>query len=303
VPDRRVPQYRGLTFEVAADTAERWADALLHAGALSVDASDANAGTPSETPLYGEPGVAETAHWALNRLTALFDAAADADRALTQAAAELKEPIPAYSVATFAADDWVRRTQAQFAPIRVTDRLWIVPSWCPPVEPAAINITLDPGLAFGTGTHPSTLLCLRWLAENLRRGAAVLDYGCGSGILAIAAAKLGAARVTGVDIDPQAIATSRANAAANRVAAEFGLPDALPAATVDVVLANILANPLEMLAPLVAGRVTVGGDVVLSGILEAQVGAVVAAYERWFNIEPWRTLDGWTALAGVRRAR
>jgi len=303
VPDRPVPQYRGLTLEVAADSAERWADALLQAGALSVDASDADAGTSAEIPLYGEPGVAETAHWARNRLTALFDAAVDADRALTQAAAALREPPPPYSVATIAGDDWVRRTQAQFAPIRVTDRLWIVPSWCAPVEAAAINITVDPGLAFGTGAHPSTLLCLRWLAENLPRGTAVLDYGCGSGILAIAAAKLGAARVTGVDIDPQAIAVSRANAAANGVAAEFDLPDALPAATVDVLLANILANPLEILAPLVAGRVAVGGHVVLSGILEAQVGGVMAAYQRWFNIEPWNTLDGWTALAGVRHAR
>jgi ribosomal protein L11 methyltransferase len=303
VPDRAVRQYRGLTFDVAADAAERWADALLQAGALSVDASDANAGTPAETPLYGEPGAADTTAWALNRLTALFDATADADRALSRAAAQLRESVPAYSVATVAGDDWVRRTQAQFAPIRVTDRLWIVPSWCVPVDAAAINITLDPGLAFGTGTHPSTLLCLLWLAENLRRGATVLDYGCGSGILAIAAAKLGAARVTGVDIDPQAIAVSRANAAANRVAAEFALPDALGDRTVDVLLANILANPLEILAPLVAGRVASGGHVVLSGILETQVGAVAAAYERWFNIEPWRTLDGWTALAGVRRAR
>ena len=302
MPDRPVPQYCGLTFDAAADSAERWADALLHAGALSVDASDANAGTPAETSLYGEPGLAEPGHWELNRLTALFDAETDAGRALMQAAAELHEPIPVYSLATVAGDDWVRRTQAQFAPIRVADSLWIVPSWCAPVEAAAISITLDPGLAFGTGTHPSTLLCLQWLAENLRRGAAVLDFGCGSGILAIAAAKLGAAHVTGVDIDPQAIATSRANAAANRVAAEFGLADALPATTVDVMLANILANPLELLAPLVAGRVAIGGDVVLSGILEAQVGAVVAAYERWFNIGPWRTLDGWTALAGVRRA-
>ena len=303
MPDRPVRQYRGLTFDVAADSAERWADALLQSGALSVDASDANAGTPAEMPLYGEPGAADTTPWALNRLTALFDATADTDRALSQAAAQLHEPVPAYSVSTIASDDWVRRTQAQFAPIQVTDRLWIVPSWCAPVDAAAINITLDPGLAFGTGTHPSTLLCLRWLAENLRRGAAVLDYGCGSGILAIAAAKLGAARVTGVDIDPQAIAVSRANAAANLAAAEFASPDALAEMTVDVLLANILANPLEILAPLVAGRVTVGGYVVLSGILETQVGAVVAAYERWFNIEPWRTLDGWTALAGVRRVR
>src|SRR5205814_10251634 len=132
------------------------------------------------------------------------------------------------SMARIAGDDWVRKGQAQFARIRVTERLWIVPSWCTTPDAAAINIALDPGLAFGTGAHPSTLLCLRWLAENLQRGASVLDYGCGSGILAIAAAKLGAARVTGIDIDPQAVATSRGNAAANGVVADFGSPEELP---------------------------------------------------------------------------
>ncbi len=303
MPDRPAPQYHGLTFDAAADAAERWADALLEAGALSVDATDANAGTPAETPLYGEPGAVGATRWPVSRLTALFDAATDAERALAQAAASLRGPLPAYSIAPIGGGDWVRKAQAQFAPIRIADRLWIVPSWCAPADPTAINITLDPGLAFGTGGHPSTLLCLRWLAENLRHGASVLDYGCGSGILAIAAAKLGAARVTGIDIDPQAIATSRENAAANGVAAEFGLPDELPALAVDVVVANILANPLEVLAPLLAGRVGVGGHVVLSGILEAQVGAVVAAYERWFNIELWGTADGWAVLAGVRGAR
>ena len=303
MPDRQASQYRGLTFDAAADTAERWADALLEAGASSVDGTDANAGTPAETALYGEPGAMGATHWPVWRLTALFDAATNAEHALAQAAALLREPLPAYSIATIEGGDWVRKTQAQFAPIRVTDRLWIVPSWCAPADRAAINITLDPGLAFGTGGHPSTLLCLRWLAENLRPGASVLDYGCGSGILAIAAAKLGAARVTGIDIDPQAVATSRENAAANGVAAEFGLPDELPAMAVDVAVANILANPLEVLAPLLAGRVGVGGHVVLSGILGAQAGAVVAAYERWFNIELWGTADGWAALAGVRSAR
>jgi ribosomal protein L11 methyltransferase len=303
VSDRSASHYRGLTFDAAPDAAERWADALLEAGALSVDATDANAGTPGETPIYGEPGTVGAARWPVTRLTALFSGASDPEHALAQAAALLGESLPAYSMATIPGGDWVRRSQAQFAPIRVTDRLWIVPSWCTPPDALAINIALDPGLAFGTGAHPSTLLCLRWLAENLRRGASVLDYGCGSGILAIAAAKLGASRVTGIDIDPQAIETSRANAAANGVIVEFGLPEDLPAESVDVALANILANPLELMAPLLAARVRAHGSVVLSGILEAQVDAVVAAYGRWFNIEPWGTADGWVALAGVRVTR
>ena len=237
------------------------------------------------------------------RLTALFGAARDAEHALVQAAAALGESPPTYSMATIAGDDWVRKSQAQFAPVRVTQRLWVVPSWCAPPDAAAINIVLDPGLAFGTGAHPSTLLCLRWLAENLRRGATVLDYGCGSGILAIAAAKLGAGRVTGIDIDPQAVATSRANAASNDVLVAFGLPEEFSPEPVDVALANILANPLELMAPLFAARVRARGSIVLSGILEAQVDAVVAAYERWFNIAPWGMADGWVALAGARVMR
>ena len=301
--DRPAGQYRALTFEAVADTAERWADALLDVGALSVDVADAGANTSAETPVYDEPGAPGATRWPASRLTALFDAATGAEHALAQAAGLLQEPLPAYSIATIADGDWVRKAQAQFAPIRVADQLWIVPSWCAPADPAAINVTLDPGLAFGTGGHPTTLLCLRWLAENLRPGASVLDYGCGSGILAIAAAKLGAARVTGVDIDPQAIAISRENARANGVVAEFGLPDEVPAVAVDVMLANILANPLEVLAPLLAGRVDAGGHIVLSGILEAQAGAVSAEYERWFNIGTCGTADGWAALAGVRRAR
>ncbi len=303
MPDRLASQYRGLTFDAAPDAAERWADALLDAGALSVDAIDANAGTPGETPIYGEPGTLGAARWAVTRLTALFSGASDPEHALAQAAGVLGESLPAYSMATIPGGDWVRRSQAQFTPIRVTDRLWIVPSWCTPPDALAINIALDPGLAFGTGAHPSTLLCLRWLAQNLRRGASVLDYGCGSGILAIAAAKLGASRVAGIDIDPQAIETSRANAAANGVIIEFGLPEDLPAESVDVALANILANPLEIMAPLFAERVRARGSIVLSGILEAQVDAVVSAYERWFNIELWGTVDGWAALAGVRLTR
>jgi len=294
--------YRALCFDASAHSAERWADALLAAGALSVDVADAHAGTPSERPLYGEPGESEVAPWPISRLVALFDASLDVEAALTRAAAGLDEPAPAHSLAAIADADWVREAQAQFAPLRVSERLWIVPSWRDPVDAAAINIRLDPGRAFGTGSHATTLLCLRWLAENLTANASVLDYGCGSGILAIAAAKLGAGRVAGVDVDPQAIDASQANAAANGVVAEFGVPDALPPQRFDVVVANILANALEILAPLLAARVGAGGHVVLSGILESQADHVAASYGRWFNITPWGSADGWVALAGVRLA-
>lgn len=289
-----------LSFDAAADAAQRWADALLDAGALSVDVTDPHAGTPAETPLYAEPGGSRTPFWPVSRVTALFNTAVDAEAALASAAAGLDESVPVHRRAAIPDIDWVRKTQAQFVPIRVTDQMWIVPSWREPVDTRAINIVLDPGLAFGTGSHPTTLLCLRWLAANVERGASVLDYGCGSGILAIAAAKLGAGAVTGVDVDPQAIAASRTNAEANGVAAEFCSPDALPVLAVDIVVANILANPLELLAPLLAGRVRAEGRIVLSGILEPQADRVAAAYARWFNIAPWGSADGWTALAGVR---
>jgi ribosomal protein L11 methyltransferase len=178
--------------------------------------------------------------------------------------------------------------------------LWIVPSWCEPIDPKAINLRLDPGLAFGTGSHPTTLMCLRWLAQHLSAGATVLDYGCGSGILAIAAAKLGAGAVDGIDVDTQAITASRENARLNNVVARFDLAEAFTASTYDVVVANILANPLQLLAPLLAARVRARGQVVLSGILEPQAAAVIAAYEPWFTIGVSNSEEGWVALAGSR---
>jgi len=286
-------------FDAPAATAEAWSDALIAVGAASVDAADAHAGTGDETPRYGEPD--DTGGmWALCRLTALFAADADVEASLRHAAAALGLAAPAYVLQTVLEEDWVRRTQAQFGPLQITERLWIVPSWCEPVDPRAINIELDPGLAFGTGSHPTTRLCLRWLAANLEPGQTVLDYGCGSGILAIAAAKLGASAVIGTDVDPQAIEASRANAARNGVSARFVLADLLAPGKFDVVVANILANPLRLLAPALGARVTEGGAIVLSGILDAQTDAVAGAYRRWFKLGAWENDDGWTALAGRR---
>jgi ribosomal protein L11 methyltransferase len=300
VPDRPSAHYIAVAFETRAGIAETWADALLAAGAISVDAADAEAGTQSEVPAYGDPG---TPPWPRVRLTALFQEHAAWEAMVGRASTAVGESPSLLRTAHVESTDWVRHTQAQFEPFRVSERLWIVPSWGSPPASADVVVTLDPGLAFGTGSHPSTLLCLRWLSVSLRAGASVLDYGCGSGILAIAAAKLGAARVVGVDIDPQAIATSRANAQVNAVAADFGAPDQFEGETFDVAVANILANPLELLAPLLASRVRAGGHVVLSGILEEQAPAVLAAYERWFNMAPWGSTEGWVALAGVRHAR
>jgi len=183
--------YAALRFDTEADAADAWADALLAAGALSVDLADPHAGTAEESPLYGEPGSTASEGWPVSRLTALFSDAAGMHAALTAIGGEL----PPHETFSVPEEDWVRAAQAQFAPIRIVDRLWIVPSWCEAVDPAAINLSLDPGLAFGTGSHPTTRLCIRWLAHELHANESVLDYGCGSGILAIAALRLGAGRV------------------------------------------------------------------------------------------------------------
>ena len=276
-------------------------DALIEEGALSVDVADAQAGTQSETPIFGEPGRAPETAFGLNRVIALFapdaDWAASLQRAMTAAGLPIA---PEYKISEVQEQDWVKLTQSQFEPIRASNRLWIVPSWHVSPDPAAINIVLDPGLAFGTGSHPTTRLCLDWLDRNMSPGCSVLDYGCGSGILAIAAAKLGAARVRGVDIDEQAVLSSRYNAQRNYVVAEFFNADEAPPEPADVVLANILSNPLKVLAPLLTTLTLPGGRLVLSGILPPQAADVAEAYRAWFDIESPVIDDGWVRLSGTR---
>ena len=288
-------------FDVAAADGGRWSDALLEAGALSVDAADPREGAFDETPVFAEPADAEPAWWPITRLTALCDAAAKPAALVASAARLAARAAPPFE--TFEVDDrdWVKATQAQFGPIRVTDDLWIVPSWCTPPARGARNVVLDPGLAFGTGTHPTTRLCLQWLAQNVDARTSVLDYGCGSGILAIAAAKLGAPRVVGVDIDPQALAATRDNATRNGVAVQVASADTLAPERFSIVAANILANPLVLLAPALTARVRPGGRLALSGILASQADVVRAAYADAFEVDVWRADEGWVLLSGVRR--
>jgi len=293
-----------LTLSADERSAEALADALVDAGALSVSLEDANAETPDEQPLFGEPGLVPERHaWTASRLRVLVEDGAG--EAIVRAAAEaIGIAPPAIEFRAVVADtDWVRATQSQFPPTRISDRLWIVPTWHEPPDPEAVVVRLDPGVAFGTGTHPTTRLCLRWLDANVRPGASVLDYGCGSGILAIAAAKLGASRVVGSDIDPQAMQAARANSEANAVRADYTEPDSLGAGTWDVVLANILSNPLMLLAPALLARVAPGGALVLSGILERQAGQVVEAYravDASVPLSVWAADEGWVCLAGHR---
>lgn len=292
--------WRRVRILAGAEAAQRLSDALLDAGAVAVDVSDARAGTPEEQPLFGEPGAAAPGAWLDSEVAALFPAGSDAVGAALRACAACG--IDAQPREDAVPDqDWVRLTRDQFEPLHVSPRLWIVPTWCEPPDPGAINLRLDPGLAFGTGSHATTGLCLEWLDLHLPPGASVIDYGCGSGVLAIAACLLGAADVRGVDIDPAAVASSRANGAANGVQASFSGPDGLDSRPAQVVLANILANPLRVLAPLLCGLALPGGSVVLSGVLAAQAEDVARAYEPWLDFEPVQVREGWVRLWGRRR--
>jgi ribosomal protein L11 methyltransferase len=290
-----------LTLTASEQQAEALSDALMEQGALSVDVHDADADTPQEQAIFGEPDEPPAHLWSHNLVTALFAEDAPVEEILRKAASAVGlAQIPDHHIETLDDCDWVRLTQAQFDPIKISGRLWIVPTWHTPSDPAAINIILDPGLAFGTGSHPTTRLCLSWLDAHLAEGVSMLDYGCGSGILAIAAAKLGAGSVTGVDVDAQAVQASRDNARANGVEAQFYLPDAAPQQQYDIVVANILTNPLKLLAPLLAGATRAGGQIVLSGILEEQAEDVMKIYAQWFNLAPIITDEGWACLSGVR---
>ncbi len=286
-----------------AEHAEALSEALLELGALSVDLLDADADTPDEQAIFGEPGEPPPGVWQHNRVSALFDSDKDVGEILRNASALIGlDQVPEHRIETLDDNDWVRLTQSQFEPIPISPRLWIVPTWHTASDPDAINIVLDPGLAFGTGSHPTTRLCLRWLDSNLQGGERVLDYGCGSGILAIAAMKLGAAHATGVDVDFQAVSASRDNAIANQVGnVQFYLPDDAPQSSYDLVIANILTNPLRLLAPLLAKATRPGGQIVLSGILEEQAQEVMSIYQQWFDLSAPIFEDGWSCLSGRKR--
>jgi len=298
VADRK---FRAVRFDVEAGDADRWSDALLARGALCVDAADPRAGTDAEAARFAEPEEAAPQWWPVTRLTALFSDA-DPVALLRDGARALDVAVPAFETFAVSDRDWVRATQAHFQPIRIAEDFWVVPSWCDAPRPDALNIVLDPGLAFGTGAHPTTQLCLRWLRGMVDARSSLLDYGCGSGILAIAAAKLGAHRVVGTDIDAQAVRASIANARANRVDAAFAGVDELSSERFDIVVANILANPLRLLAPALAARTVRGGSIALSGILAMQADDVVDAYAPWFDMRVRERDDDWVLLAGVRRA-
>jgi ribosomal protein L11 methyltransferase len=293
--------YWKITLELPHAEADALGDALMSCGALSVDVADAHEGTAEEMPIFAEPG-ADSRLWALCRLSALLPGAADARVLVTEAAAQAGCAPPDFAVEPLEDADWVALSRAQFQPIRVGDSLWVVPSWHEVPSDAGIAIRLDPGAAFGTGGHPTTRMCLQWLEEHVQalKGRDVIDYGCGSGILAIAAMMIGAQRALGIDIDPVALPAARENARVNAVEAEFRDANAAVTESADVVLANILANPLKALAPALARHTRIGGHLVLAGLLDEQADDLIAIYAPWFILKCWRSIEGWSCLAGTR---
>ncbi len=290
-----------LKIEAQDNSADLISDTLMGLGALSAIIEDANANTLDEQPIFGEPGDPPPGIWQQNLVSALFDEGIDVSKIMADLQHETKLANLQYSTESIQEQDWVRATQSQFNPIKITDNLWIVPSWHSAPNTNAINIVLDPGLAFGTGSHPTTHLCLVWLTQNVSAQNTVLDYGCGSGILAIAAKKLGASHVVATDIDPQAIQSSLYNAEQNHVTAEFYNAAQYQTQIFDIVVANILSSALSVLAPALAKSCKTGGKIALSGILKEQAADVSAIYAEWFTMNAPQYMDAWVLLTGTKK--
>jgi ribosomal protein L11 methyltransferase len=278
-------------------------DALMEIDALAVSVEDADADTDAEHALFGEPGMpAPKAGWERSVVKALFPSEPEATEATTLILAQdWATDVHVQAIQAVPEQDWVRLTQSQFAPVEITPEFWIVPSWHQAPPQAQRVMRLDPGLAFGTGTHPTTRMCLRWIATHAQARPRVLDYGCGSGILAIGAALHGAGHIDAVDIDPAAVTSTRDNAAANGVTVRPGLPE-LAQGGYPLVIANILATPLKLLAPLLCAHVAPGGHLILAGILSRQADELKAAYAPWLRLEVSDEEDGWILMTAERPA-
>lgn len=287
-----------LRLAITPEQAPALEDQLLELGAVSVTFMDAE-----DQPIF-EPDLGTTPLWSNTHLLALFEADTDSEALLQHLRLLWQAELPAHELEQIEDQDWERSWMDNFHPMRFGQRLWIVPSWHAAPEPDAVNLLLDPGLAFGTGTHPTTSLCLQWLDAQQLRGKTLIDFGCGSGILAIAGLLLGAEHAVGTDIDIQALEASRDNAQRNQIADEhfdLYLPEHMPAAPADVLVANILAGPLVSLAPQLASLVKPGGLLALSGILAEQTEEILQAYQGDFELDPVAEQDGWIRVSGKRR--
>ena len=299
--------FLSIAIALSREQADVFGDLLLEEGAVSVSVEDADEGTPEERAIFGEPG-ATGGLWDRCQLTALFQSGTDGVdgiEAMWRVATLLDIDALNFTQSIVDDIDWVRENQAQFPPIQISDRITIVPTWHDATNRSsnAINISLDPGAAFGTGSHPTTRLCLQWLEAHVADSCSVLDYGTGSGILAIAAMKLGAGEAVGVDIDQAAVAAAQYNAAQNATPIRFETTENTLEYVADITVANILANPLKVLAPLLASHTREGGRLVLAGILDEQADDIIAIYRPYFDLAVWRQAEGWSCIAGIRTAR
>jgi ribosomal protein L11 methyltransferase len=299
-----------LKIQANEQNADVISDALMDIGALSASIEDAFAETAAEQAIFGEPSSDDIQYpppgiWQQNIVTAMFDSNANVEQVIQELSTATAIAHFQFNTEVIEEQDWVRATQAQFDPIKITDKLWIVPTWhqsnwAESAQQDAINIILDPGLAFGTGSHPTTHLCLEWLTKTMP-ASSVLDYGCGSGILAIAAKKLGAQNVIGVDIDEQAIVASKYNAEQNQVNVQFFDANTFADDSFDVVVANILSSALMVLAPVLAKYCKTGGQLALSGILETQTQELTERYSEWFTMNAPCQQDAWILLTGIKK--
>lgn len=291
-----------LSIPVRKTHAETLCDILLNKGALSASVVDADLDTPEEKPVFIEPDWIETVFWPNCIIKALLDDSCNEKNLIRELSRELrlKKAIP-YHCEPLIEKDWVRESLKDFKPLSVGKKLVLVPSWTKTRSKNRMEISFDPGLAFGTGKHPTTFMCLTWLEKTIRGNEKVLDFGCGSGILALCAKKLGASIVSGVDIDPQALQSTRDNAKKNKLAIEVALPEKLKRKSFDILVANILANPLMHLANTLQGYLSPGGKIALSGILSDQADTIQKVYSKWFTMNRIKIKDNWALLTGLKK--
>ncbi len=291
-----------LKIRASAEYAHIISDALIELGALSSSIEDTYLNSDNEETLFGEPNIPSNTIWQHNNIESLFDDSVSIDIIIDELKTITGLSQIDYTLETVEEQNWVALTQSQFEPISILDKLWIVPSWHTSPNPNAINIVLDPGLAFGTGSHPTTHLCLEWLIKEINANDRVLDYGCGSGILSIAAKKCGAKEVVGVDIDPQAIISSMHNAKENHVNIQFYNSESSLKFEADIVVANILSSALSVLAPIIAKACKPQGKIALSGILKEQVEMLTEIYSVWFNLNKPIEREGWILMSGAKKS-
>ena len=291
-----------LKIRASAEHAHIISDTLIELGALSSSIEDTYLNTDNEEALFGEPDIPSNTIWQHNTIESLFDDSVLIDTVIDELKTITGLSHIDYTLESVEEQNWVALTQSQFKPINISDKLWIVPSWHTTPNPNAINIVLDPGLAFGTGSHPTTHLCLEWLIHEVSENDYVLDYGCGSGILSIAAKKCGAKEVIGVDIDPQAIISSTHNAKENHVDIQFYNSDSSINFEADIVVANILSSALSVLAPIIAKACKPQGKIALSGILKEQVEILTKIYSAWFNLNKPIEREGWILMSGTKKS-